>query len=140
MRHEALTGARGNVFTMLVGTGVDSVEVERVARSIERFGRRFLQRIYAEGEIAYCTRKKRSAESFAARFAAKEAAAKALGTGISQGVTWLQIEVVRSSHGRPALELSGEAGRVARRLGVRTIALSLTHTEHLATAIVLMES
>jgi holo-[acyl-carrier protein] synthase len=72
---------------MILGTGIDIIEIDRVARSIERFGDRFLHRIFTSGEIAYCSRKKNAAESYAARFAAKEAGAKALGTGIQHGVT-----------------------------------------------------
>src|ERR1700679_4362347 len=109
---------------MLIGTGVDLIEIERIALSIERYGDRFLRRIYTDHEIAYCSRKRGSAESFAARFAAKEAAAKALGTGISQGVTWLEIEVVRERGGRPTLKLYGRASQFADRLGVAHIALS----------------
>ena len=81
-----------------------------------------------------------SAESFAARFAAKEAGAKALGTGISRGVTWNEFEVVREPGGRPVLELRGRAGLLAKELGVRAISLSLTHTGSLAMATVMMES
>jgi holo-[acyl-carrier protein] synthase len=73
---------------MLIGTGIDLIEIARIAHSIERFGERFLHRVYTSQEIAYCSGKRASAESFAARFAAKEAGAKALGTGISRGVTW----------------------------------------------------
>ena len=124
---------------MLIGTGVDLIEVERIARSIERYGDRFLRRVYTDGEIAYC-RRKRGAESFAARFAAKEAAAKALGTGISRGVTWSEFQVDRSPGGPPILELRGRAGLLAKQLGVRTISLSLTHTGSLAMAMVVMES
>ncbi len=124
---------------MLLGTGVDLVEVERIAHSIERFGDRFLSRIFTPGEIAYCSRKRNQAESFAARFAAKEAAAKALGTGMNFGVTWREIEVGRSATGRPRLELSGHALRFAQQNGVRTISLSLTHTAASAIAMVIME-
>src|ERR1700730_6642709 len=98
---------------MLIGTGVDLIEIERIAHSIERYGDRFLRRIYTDHEIAYCTSKRSSAESFAARFAAKEAGAKALGTGISRGVTWLEFEVRREASGRPTLHLSGRAAEVA---------------------------
>jgi holo-[acyl-carrier protein] synthase len=125
---------------MLIGTGVDLIEVERIAHSIARFGDRFLRRIYTDREIAYCTRKRGSAESFAARFAAKEAGAKALGTGISRGVAWNEFQVGRASGGRPVLELRGRAGLLAKELGVRTISLSLTHTASLAMAMVVMES
>ncbi len=124
---------------MLIGTGVDLIEIERIARSIERYGERFLRRIYTDHEIAYCTSKRSSAESFAARFAAKEAGAKALGTGISRGVTWIEFQVARQPGGRPVLELRGRAALLAQELGVKTISLSLTHTGNLAMASVLME-
>ncbi|MGC2401369.1 MAG: holo-ACP synthase [Acidobacteriaceae bacterium] len=125
---------------MLIGTGVDLIEVERIARSIERYGDRFLSRIYTEHEIAYCRRRNRSsAESFAARFAAKEAGAKALGTGISRGVTWGEFQIGREPGGRPTLKLQGRAAALARQLGVTAISLSLTHTAELAMAFVVME-
>jgi holo-[acyl-carrier protein] synthase len=124
---------------MLIGTGVDLIEIERIAHSIERYGERFLRRIYTDHEIAYCTSKRSSAESFAARFAAKEAGAKALGTGISRGVTWVEFQVARQPGGRPVLELRGRAALLARELGVKTISLSLTHTGSLAMASVMME-
>jgi holo-[acyl-carrier protein] synthase len=87
---------------MIVGSGIDLTEIGRIQQSIDRFGSRFLNRVFTPAEQAYCLRKRNSAESFAARFAAKEAAAKALGTGISQGVSWLEIEVVRERGGRPS--------------------------------------
>jgi len=124
---------------MLIGTGVDLIEIERIAHSIERYGERFLRRIYTDHEIAYCSKKRSSAESFAARFAAKEAGAKALGTGISRGVTWIEFQVARQPGGRPVLELRGRAALLARELGVKTISLSLTHTGKLAMATVMME-
>jgi holo-[acyl-carrier protein] synthase len=124
---------------MLIGTGVDLIEVERIAHSIERYGERFLRRVYTDHEIAYCSRKRVSAESFAARFAAKEAGAKALGTGISRGVTWNEFQVARNPGGRPILELRGRAALLATELGVRAISLSLTHTSGLAMATVVME-
>ena len=99
---------------MVLGLGTDLIEIERVQQSIGRFGERFLQRIFTPGEIAYCLRKKKhSAESFAARFAAKEAGAKALGTGISRGVSWKEIEVKREAGERPTLHLSGRAAERA---------------------------
>jgi holo-[acyl-carrier protein] synthase len=125
---------------MLIGTGIDLTEIPRIQKSIERYGLRFLNKIYTEREKAYCLRKKRSAESFAARFAAKEAAAKALGTGISYGVTWLEIEVTREPSGRPGLRFHGRAAEIAARLGVVHAALSLTHTDVLAMASVSLES
>ena len=124
---------------MLIGTGVDLIEVARIAHSIERYGERFLRRVYTDHEIAYCRGRRVSAESFAARFAAKEAGAKALGTGISRGVTWNEFQVARNPGGRPVLELRGRAALLAKELGVRAISLSLTHTGSLAMATVVME-
>lgn len=125
---------------MLVGTGVDLVEIERIAHSIERYGARFLQRIFTAEEIAYCRRKRNSAESFAARFAAKEAAAKALGTGIQHGVTWKEMEVRRAPGQRPTLHFSGRAREIAERMGVRHVSLSLTHSTMTAMAAVHLEA
>jgi holo-[acyl-carrier protein] synthase len=125
---------------MLVGTGIDMIEIERIAQSIERFGNRFLTRIFTPDEIVYCQRKKNSAESFAARFAAKEAGAKALGTGIQHGVTWKELEVRRAPGHRPHLHLSGRAKEIANRLGVRYVSLSLTHNATTAMAAVHLES
>jgi holo-[acyl-carrier protein] synthase len=106
---------------------------------MDRYGQRFLNKIYTAREKAYCLRKRNSAESFAARFAAKEAAAKALGTGISYGVTWLEIEVTREPSGRPGLQFHGRAAEIAAKLGVIHAALSLTHTDVLAMASVSLE-
>lgn len=125
---------------MIVGTGIDLTEIPRIRNSMERFGDRFLDRIFTPGERAYCQRKKNAAESFAARFAAKEAAAKALGTGISHGVTWLEIEVTREPSGRPGLKFYGRAAERAETMGVKHAALSLTHTGTLAMASVLLEN
>jgi holo-[acyl-carrier protein] synthase len=124
---------------MIVGSGVDLVEIERIQRAMDRYGARFLDRVYLQAEQAYCMRKRRSSESFAARFAAKEAAAKALGTGISYGVHWLEIEVVREPSGRPSLCFYGRAAEVAGRLGVVRSTLSLTHTAQVAMASVVLE-
>lgn len=124
---------------MIVGSGIDLTEIARIQHSVERFGERFLNKVYTAGEQAYCLRKRKSAESLAARFAAKEAAAKALGTGISHGVTWQEIEVVREPSGRPSLAFHGRARELASRLGVTNAALSLTHTADLAMASVVLE-
>jgi holo-[acyl-carrier protein] synthase len=125
---------------MIIGTGIDLAEIPRIRQSIERYGARFLDRIYTAREQAYCLRKRNSAESFAARFAAKEAAAKALGTGISHGVGWLEIEVVREPSGRPTIQFHGRAAQIAARIGAVHAALSITHTKDLAMASVLLEN
>jgi holo-[acyl-carrier protein] synthase len=126
---------------MILGTGIDVIDIERIARSVERYGDHFLRRVYTAGEIAYCQRKRRNAaESFAARFAAKEAAAKALGTGIGFGVTWREIEVGREPAGRPLLLLHGRAAEIARTMGVQHSSLSITHTGTQSMALVILES
>ncbi len=124
---------------MIAGSGIDAVEIGRIQHTMDRFGRRFLDRVYLAAEQAYCLRKRNAAESFAARFAAKEAAAKALGTGISNGVNWLEIEVVREPSGRPSLRFHGRAAQIASHLGVVRSALSLTHTAEIAMASEVLE-
>jgi len=124
---------------MIVGSGIDLTEISRIQQSLERFGQRFLNRVYTPAEQAYCLRKRNAAESLAARFAAKEAGAKALGTGISRGVHWLEIEVVRAPSGQPTLVFHGRAAEMARSLGTSRAALSLTHTRDLAMASVVLE-
>jgi holo-[acyl-carrier protein] synthase len=125
---------------MIVGSGIDLAEIGRIRQSIDRYGTRFLNRIYTAAEQAYCLRKRNSAESFAARFAAKEAGAKALGTCISHGVSWLEIEVVREPSGKPTIKYHGRAAQIAARLGVAHAALSITHTADLAMASVVLEN
>ena len=125
---------------MIVGLGVDIAEVDRIAAAIERHGRRFLDRVFTPAEIAYCEKHRNHAERFAGRFAAKEAAMKALGTGWRRGVRWVDIEVVRESSGKPTLKLSGASRAIADRLGVKNIALTITHTGNTALAEVIFEN
>ena len=125
---------------MVIGLGTDLIEVVRIEASVTRFGDQFLARVYTPAEIAYCqARKKSAAESFAARFAAKEAGAKALGTGISRGVSWREFEVQRQPGHAPQLVLHGRAAEIAATLGVTRLSLSLTHTRGLAMAVVVAE-
>ena len=125
---------------MIVGLGVDIAEPERIQKAAERFGQRFLNRIFTPGEIAYCERKANKWERFAARFAAKEAAFKALGTGWRKGVRWIDVEVVNEPSGRPTLKISGVAGEFARKLAVTHISVSITHTPQFTLAQVIFES
>jgi holo-[acyl-carrier protein] synthase len=125
---------------MIVGTGIDIAEVPRIGQAIERFGERFLQRIFTAGEIRYCDSKANRVERYAARFAAKEAAMKALGTGWNHGVRWRDCEVVRTPGGRPTMTFHGKAGEFAAKMGVKNIALSLTHTTEQAIAQLILES
>jgi holo-[acyl-carrier protein] synthase len=129
-----------NNASMILGTGVDIAEVPRIRESIERFGDRFLRRIFTDGEISYCEQRARRFESYAARFAAKEAGMKALGTGWSRGVRWRDIEVVRPKGQRPTIQFHGAAAAIAAKLGTKNIALSLTHTSEEALAHVILEN
>jgi holo-[acyl-carrier protein] synthase len=124
---------------LIAGTGIDISEVDRIRAAIERHGRRFIERVYTEGEIAYVERKANRYERFAARFAAKEAGMKALGTGWRRGVRWRDFEVVNLPGGRPTLRLHGIAAAIAARQGVQSISLSLTHTAAQAMAFVIFE-
>ncbi len=125
---------------MIVGTGVDLAEVPRIRAAIERYGRRFIERIYTRAEIAYVERKANRYERFAARFAAKEAGMKAIGTGWRHGVRWQDFEVSNLPSGKPTLLLHGQAKHFAEALGVKSVALSLTHTAELGMAHVILES
>lgn len=125
---------------MIAGTGIDIAEVARLRQAIERYGRRFVERIFTPAEIAYVERKANRYERYAARFAAKEAGMKAIGTGWRQGVRWQDFEVVNLPSGRPTLRLHGAAAAAAARLGARAVSLSLTHTAEQAMALVILES
>jgi holo-[acyl-carrier protein] synthase len=125
---------------MIVGTGIDIAEVPRIRETIARFGSRFVERVFTEGEIRYCDSKANRVERYAARFAAKEAGMKALGTGWNFGVRWRDIEVARKPGSRPTLLFHGKAGEFAARLGTKNVALSLTHTAEQAMAFVILES
>jgi holo-[acyl-carrier protein] synthase len=127
----------------ITGTGIDTIEIERLKRAIEhpRIGRRFRARVFTAGEIAYCESRRRAKyQSYAARFAAKEATMKALGTGWNRNAGWNEIEVRRERGRAPQLALSGKAAVLARKLGVRRLHLSLTHSRVEATALVIAET
>jgi holo-[acyl-carrier protein] synthase len=124
---------------MILGVGTDLAEVERIGRSVERFGDRFLTRVYTPRERVYAMAKANWAQRLAARFAAKEAGMKAIGTGLSRGVSWQHLEVVNEPSGRPTLHLHAEALKRANALGVKRISISLTHTRDLAFAVVILE-
>ena len=126
--------------TMITGIGIDVIQNDRIRQSIERFGDRFLNRIYTEAEIEYCKRSGNWEIHYAARFAAKEAAFKALGTGWAEGVTWKDVEVVRLPSGRPELHLYGEALARATSAGAKRFHVSLTHDQLVSCAVVILES
>lgn len=125
---------------MIVGSGVDLCEVHRIKDAIARHGRRFVERVFTDREIAYSERKANLYERYAARFAAKEAGMKALGTGWRGGVAWRDFEVTNLPSGRPTLQFHGKAAEYAQKLGVQNISLSMTHTAVQAMAIVILEN
>ena len=124
---------------MIVGMGIDVAEVERIQQVVETQGERFLRRVYTQAEAAYCQQFKNKYERYAGRFAAKEATMKALGTGWSRGVRWVDLEVVRQKGGRPTMQLHGEARKIADGLGVKNVVISITHTAKQAFAQVIFE-
>ncbi|HJQ24370.1 MAG TPA: holo-ACP synthase [Blastocatellia bacterium] len=124
---------------MIVATGIDMIEIARLAEVFARRGNRFRDRVFTTAEIAYCESRAARMESYAARFAAKEAAMKALGTGWGDGVGWHDIEVRRSPAGVPSLEFYGRARERLNELGARRAHLSLTHSRDLALAQVILE-
>lgn len=118
----------------MLSTGVDIIEISRIRQVLERYGQRFLERVYTPSEIAYCRGRP---ANLAARFAAKEATMKALGTGV-RGVAWKDIEVVRLPSGAPSIKLHARGKRRAQRLAVGEISLSLSHSREYAVAFVVM--
>jgi holo-[acyl-carrier protein] synthase len=127
---------------MIIGTGVDLAEVDRIRAALEdpHIGRRFRDRVFTEKEIAYCEKKRRGKyESYAGRFAAKEAVMKALGRGWGAKVRWLDIEVVRARSGKPDIALHDKTAKLADELGIRRWALSITHTKEHGLAYVIAQ-
>lgn len=121
----------------IIGLGIDATDIPRIAATIQRYGERFIHRIFTDGEVAYCQRRKEPAIHFAGRFAAKEAAMKALGTGHTQNVLWRDVEVVRHG-GPPRLVFHGGAARRFSAIGAHASLLTITHSEALALAQVLL--
>ncbi len=118
----------------ILGIGIDIVQVERIETALNRFGERFLNRVFCEAEIFYCQSMKRPAVHLAARFAAKEAVSKAFGTGIGREMGWRDIEVLRDDRGRPTIALYNAGMTTARLRGVRQVLVSLSHTDSYAAA------
>jgi len=125
---------------MIIGVGIDIIEVSRIRTMMKRHAQRFLDRVFTISEQEYSQRARRAAEHFAARFAAKEAAMKALGTGLADGIEWTDIEVAHVDTGRPILVLHRRAAALATALGVTSMHLSLTHVAATAAAVVVFES
>ena len=125
---------------MILGTGIDIIEVARIRASYEKFGERFLNRILRPDEIAYCLSHKQPAPFLAARFAAKEAISKAFGTGIGQHLGWQDLEVGRKASGEPFVILHGAGQILLQQRGGRIVHLSLSHTDNYAAAVAILES
>ena len=123
----------------VIGIGIDLVECARIQRSIDRFGDRFLHRVFTDGEIEYSLSMKFPARHLAARFAAKEAVSKAFGTGIGKAMGWRDIDVRKRPTGEPFLVFSGPAQELAAKRGVTSALITLSHTEHHAMASVVLE-
>lgn len=123
----------------VVGIGIDATDIPRIRETYQKYGERFLQRVFTDAEIAYCLRRRDPAPHLAGRFAAKEAGMKAIGTGHTRGVLWRDVEVLRAD-GPPQLRLHGAAARHAERLGAKRALLTITHSEALAFAQVLLLS
>lgn len=123
---------------MIVGIGTDIVAIARIRRILEK-NPAFIRKVFSDSEIAYCEKKANKAESYAARFAAKEALMKALGTGWAEKISWQEIQVAVDSCGKPYLELSGVALRLAHTLGAGSWHLSLSHEREYAIAFVILE-
>ena len=123
----------------ILGVGVDLIEVERIQHSLDRFGERFMKRVFTEGEIAYCQSMKFPARHFAARFAAKVAVSKAFGTGIGKAMGWRDIDVHKKKSGEPFLVLHDDADRLARSRDMKSSWITLSHTDHHAVAMIVLE-
>ena len=123
----------------VLGIGVDLVECARIQRSIDRFGARFLHRVFTDGEIEYSISMKFPARHLAARFAAKEAVSKAFGTGIGKAMGWRDIDIRKKSSGEPFLVFSGPAQELAAKRGVASAFVTLSHTEHHAIACIVLD-
>ena len=124
----------------VIGIGVDVVDSARIESSIERFGERFLRRVFTEGEIAYSQSMKFPARHFAARFAAKEALSKAFGTGIGKSMGWRDLDVRKKESGEPYVVLSGGAEQMAKERGITKVWISLSHTDTIGMAIIVLET
>jgi holo-[acyl-carrier protein] synthase len=124
----------------VLGIGIDVVDCDRIENSIERFGDRFLQRVFTAGEIAYSKSMKFPARHFAARFAAKEALSKAFGTGIGRSMGWRDLDVQKKESGEPFVVLGGGAEKMANERGVGKIWISLSHTDHVGMATIVLEA
>ena len=125
---------------MILGTGIDIIEVERIRASFEKFGERFVNRILHPAEIAYCLSHKNPAPFIAARFAAKEAISKAFGTGIGAALAWHDMEIHRKESGEPYVVLHGKGKELLEKRNARAVLISLSHTQNYAAVVAVLES
>jgi len=132
----SIPGSNGQV----LGIGIDQIEIDRIRENLDSYGNRFRRRVFTEAEQAFCRNRANPAASFAARFAAKEAVSKAFGTGISGGIRWTDIEVIRKDGEPPEVRLCGDAAAIADRRGVSNVLISLTHNRTRATAVALLSA
>lgn len=124
---------------MTVGIGIDIVEVKRIKEAVEKFSDKFLQRIFTNRELDYCERKFNRFQHYAVRFAAKEAMVKAVGTGLRNGITWHDIEVLNDGFGKPAIASYRKNKQLLKLLHVKHVHVSLTHSELFGAAVVILE-
>jgi holo-[acyl-carrier protein] synthase len=124
---------------MIYGVGIDIVEVQLMAGIIARWGNRFVDRVFSPGEVEYCHMRALPAMHYAARFAAKESLLKSLGMGLGMGLSLQEIEIANDERGKPVIRLRGRAESMLQNLGVSTMHLSMSHTRHAATAVVILE-
>ena len=125
---------------MIIGLGSDLCNIERIQNSLDRFGEKFLRRVFTEGEIEYSMSMKFPARHLAARFAAKEAVSKAFGTGIGKAMGWRNIDIRKKKSGEPFLVFSGPAQELAAKRGVASALITLSHTDRHAMACVVLEA
>ena len=125
---------------MIIGIGIDIVEIDRIQGQLKLHGEKFFQRIFTDWEIAACRARARPMQHFAGRFAAKEAAFKALGTGVASGVSWKSVELVNEPSGRPVLRLGGAAAKRMKQIGAKTAWVSVSHGLNHAVATVVLEA
>ena len=124
---------------MVYGIGVDIIDIPRFEEVMQRWGERFRNRIFTEAEIRLCERKRRPGPYFAVRFAGKEAFVKALGTGMTHGIAWRDIEILKENSGRPVLKVGGTAAALCADRGITRMAVSLSHEATFGVAQVVLE-
>jgi len=118
----------------LISIGTDIIECVRIAQMIEKHGEVFLQRVFTQKEILYCSSRKAATQHYAGRWAAKEAVLKVLGTGWAKGIKWTDVEVVNEVSGAPVIKITGKAADIAKERGIRDVMITISHCRAYATA------